>query len=311
MKDRILSSLLTLWIVSLVSFAAVELAPGDPAAMILGNVAGDVPPETLSRIRSVYRFDQPLLKRYGYWLGSVVRGDLGISLKTNRPVTTEFRTRIPVTAALACGALVLAVGLGVGLGTLSVFKEGGAVDHAVRAMSAISQSVPVFVFGLLFLYLFAFRMKWFPLFGWGGGGGLVLPILALGGTMGFSMARMIRNNLLEAVHSESFLAALGKGLPFRRAVVRHGLRNSLTSVITYLAARFAALLGGVVLVETLFALPGMGSCIYEAVSSRDYPVIQGYILFLGLVVVIANFAADGLVRLVDPRSGRGGGWTSR
>jgi ABC-type dipeptide/oligopeptide/nickel transport system permease component len=301
MRDRILTSLLTLWVVSLVSFFAVELAPGDPEEMILGNVSKDVDPETLVRIRSAYHFNQPPWKRYWQWAGSVGRGDLGVSLKTNRPVAAEFRARIPVSAVIAVGAMVLATGIGLGLGTVSVIKEGGAIDNAVRFLSAAFQSVPVFIIGLFMLYIFAFRLKMFPLFGAGRGMGFVLPVAALGTTMGFALARMIRSALLETVHMEPFLAALGKGMTYRRAVVRHGLRNSLTAVVTYLGVRFAVLLGGVVLVETLFALPGMGSYVFEAVSGRDYPVIQAYILFLGASVVTVNFCADGIVRIIDRR----------
>lgn len=301
MKDRILTSLLTLWLVSLVSFFAVELAPGDPAEMILGNVSRDIAPEALAGIRSFYRFDRPVLERYRRWAGAALRGNLGVSLKTNRPVTEELRTRIPVSAVIAVGSLILAVGLGLGLGTLSVLREGGLIDHAVRLLSAVFQSVPVFIIGLLFLYLFAFRAKLFPLFGPGNGEGFILPVAAVGTALGLSLARMIRNSLLETVHGEPFLAALGKGLSYRKAVVRHGLRNSLTGVVTWLGMRFAVLLGGVVLVETLFALPGMGSYIFEAVSSRDYPVIQAYILFLGTAVITVNLGADWLVRLIDRR----------
>lgn len=306
MKERILSSLITLWIVSLISFAAIELAPGDPAEMILGSVSKDVPQETLGRLHSVYRFDQPAWKRYCLWAGSVVHGDLGVSLKTNRPIISEFRTRIPVSIAIAAGSWVLAVWIGLGLGTLSVLREGGLADHAVRLLSTAFQSVPVFIFGILLIYVFSFRLRWFPLYGPAGGGGFVLPIVALGGTMGFSLARVIRNTLLEAIHTEHFMAVLGKGLTFRGAVIRHGLRNALTPAVTYLAVRLAALLGGVVLIETLFALPGMGSYIFEAVVSRDYPVVQAYILFLGLTVVIVNFGADCLVRIIDPRGAASG-----
>ncbi len=306
MKDRVLTSLLTLWLVSLVSFFAVDLAPGDPAEMVLGNTARDIAPETRARIRSYYGFDRPVLERYAHWAAAAVRGDLGVSLKTNRPVADELRARIPVSAVIAVGSMLLALAVGVGLGTLSVLKEGGAADHAVRLLSAAFQSVPVFIVGLLFLYVFAFRIQVFPLYGPGRGEGFVMPIAAVGTALGLALARMIRNTLLEAVHGEPFLAALGKGLTYRQAVIRHGLRNSLTSVVTYAGMRFAALLGGVVLIETLFALPGMGSYIFEAVSSRDYPVIQAYILFLGTAVVLVNLGADWLVRAIDRRGAASG-----
>jgi peptide/nickel transport system permease protein len=306
MRDRIISSLLTLWIVSLVAFAAVELAPGDPAELILGNVARDVPRETLDRIRAVYRFDEPAWKRYWLWAGNLVRGELGVSLKTNRPIATELLTRIPLSASLAAASILLACAIGLACGVLSALREGGVADHGVLILSALSQSFPVFIFGLVLIYLFAFRLRWFPLYGTGGGFGLALPTVTLGGAMGFSLARMLRNALLEAMHAEPFVAALGKGLSFRKAVLRHALRNSLTPAVTYMGMRLAVLLGGVVLVESLFALPGMGSYVFEAVSSRDYPVIQACILFLGLAVVVVNFLVDWLVRAIDRRGARSG-----
>ena len=179
--------------------------------------------------------------------------------------------------------------------------EGGFVDHAVRITASLFHSVPAFLVGLFALYLFSFKLELLPLYGVSGGSGLILPVLTLGGIMGLSLARVLRNALLETVHEEHFLAALGKGLSYPQAVLRHGLRNVLSLMVTYLAMRFAGLLGGLVLIETMFSLPGMGSYILEAISSRDLPVIQAYILFIGTVVLACNLSADLLVRWLDPR----------
>jgi ABC-type dipeptide/oligopeptide/nickel transport system permease component len=306
MLQRLASSLLTLLIVSVVSFAALELAPGDAAELMLGGVSREMSAEALARVRTASRLDRPAWERYVTWVGSVATGNLGMSLKTNRPVSAEFRTRIPVSAAIACGALVFATVLGMLLGIAGVLHEGRAVDHLVRGAAVAFHSVPAFIVGLLLIYLCSFRLGWLPLYGIGGGRGLVLPVLTLGGVMGFSLARIVRNALLDAIHEEYFLAALGKGMSYRQALVRHGLRNSLTPVVTYLAMRFAGMLGGIVLIESLFSLPGMGSYILEAVFSRDYPVIQGYMLFFCTVVLAANLSADLLVRLIDPRAARAG-----
>jgi peptide/nickel transport system permease protein len=216
----------------------------------------------------------------------------------------EFAARLPVTTTIAFAALALASLIGSVLGILSVLHEGGFVDHAIRIVASLFHSVPAFLIGLLALFLFSFKLALLPLYGVDGGSGLILPTLTLGAIMGLSLARVLRNALLEIVHEEHFLAALGKGLSYPQAVLRHGLRNSLSLVVTYLGMRFAGLLGGVVLIESMFSLPGMGSYILEAISSRDLPVIQAYILFFGTVVLASNLAADLMVRWLDPRAAK-------
>lgn len=301
MAQRIVSCFLTLLLVSFVSFLAVELAPGDPTRLLLGSTAQEIAPEALARIRSAQGFDAPFLERYLGWLKNLLSGNLGMSLKTNRPILSEFAARLPVTGLIAFGTLVLACILGFALGVLCVLHEGRFVDHAVRIAASLFHSVPAFLIGLFALYLFSFKLALLPLYGISGGGGLILPVLTLGGIMGLSLARVLRNALLEIVHEEHFLAALGKGLGYPQAVLRHGLRNVLSLMVTYLGMRFAGLLGGLVLIESMFSLPGMGSYILEAISSRDLPVIQAYILFIGSVVLACNLSADLLVRRLDPR----------
>lgn len=301
MAHRLISCFLTLVLVSFVSFLAVDLAPGDPTRLLLGGTAQEIAPEALDRIRSAQGLDAPFPERYLGWLKSILFGDLGVSLKTNRPILAEFAARLPITALIAFGALVLASITGFVLGVPCVLHEGGFVDHAVRITASLFHSVPAFLIGLFALYLFSFKLELLPLYGVSGGSGLILPVLTLGGIMGLSLARVLRNALLETVHEEHFLAALGKGLSYPQAVLRHGLRNVLSLMVTYLAMRFAGLLGGLVLIETMFSLPGMGSYILEAISSRDLPVIQAYILFIGTVVLACNLSADLLVRWLDPR----------
>lgn len=304
MGRRLASSLLTLVIASIVSFLALELAPGDATELIVGSASRELSPEALQRIRSAQGLDRSPPARYWSWLLSVSTGDFGVSLKTNRLVSSEFRARLPVSAAIAAGSLCIAIAVGLFLGIASVLHEGRLVDHAVRILAVACHSVPAFIVGLLLIYLCSFRLGWLPLYGVGGGRGLILPVLTLGGVMGFSLARIARNTLLDAIHEEYFLAALGKGMSFRQALVRNGLRNAMTPVVTYLAMRFAGMLGGIVLIESLFSLPGMGSYILEAVFSRDYPVIQGYMVFFCVVVVAANLGGDILVRIIDPRAAR-------
>jgi peptide/nickel transport system permease protein len=301
MTHRIVSCFLTLVIVSFVSFCAVELAPGDPTQLIVGNAVLNIAPEALARIRSSQGFDAPFLERYLGWLKSLLSGNLGVSLKTNRPIVSEFAARLPVTAVIAASSLALASLIGLALGILSVLHEGRVVDHAIRIAASLFHSVPAFLIGLLALFLFSYKLELLPLYGVDGGRGLILPSWTLGGIMGLSIARVLRNALLEIVHEEHFLAALGKGLSYPQAVLRHGLRNSFPLIVTYLGMRFAGLLGGIVLIESMFSLPGIGSYILEAISSRDLPVIQAYILFFGMAVLASNLSADLMVRWLDPR----------
>lgn len=304
MRRRLAASLLTLVIVSLVSFAAIDLAPGDPTTLVLGSASRDMSEEALARVRSAHGLDRSVWVRYVGWLRGVASGSLGVSLKTNRAVTVEFGARVPVTSAVAFGAICLATVLGLFLGVVSVVHEGKTLDHVVRAVAVASHAVPAFLVGLMLLYLCSFKLGWLPLYGISGGRGLVLPILTLGSIMGLSLARVVRNALLQAVHDEYFLAALGKGLSYSEAVLRHGLRNASTLVVSYLGMRFAGMLGGIVLIESIFALPGMGSYILEAILSRDYPVVGAYVPLFSTVVLIANLLADLVVRWIDPRAAR-------
>lgn len=304
MGARFISSLLTLVIVSLAAFAALECAPGDATELVLGSTARDISPDALARIRTAKQLDKPAWQRYAGWLRSVAKGNLGVSLKTNRPVTVELRTRLPISAAIAFGTLALGTLIGVSLGLLAVLQEGRWIDHLIRLAAVAFQAVPAFLIGFVAIYFCSFRLGWLPLYGVGGGQGLLLPILTLSLVLGLSLARITRATLLAVIHEEYFLAALGKGFSFRQALVRHGLRNALTPLITWLTMRFAGLLGGIVLIESLFSLPGLGSYVLEAVSSRDYPVLQSYMLLFSAVVVMANFGADLAVRWVDPRAAR-------
>jgi peptide/nickel transport system permease protein len=212
--------------------------------------------------------------------------------------------RLPHTVVLAFGAMGLAIFLGLISGLLSVFHEDGVVDHAIRLSAVLFLSLPSFLIGLLLLYIFSFRLGWTPLYGSSGASGYILPILTLGTVQGFYYARILRNSLIESVHREYFLAARGKGLSYRAAIIRHALRNAIPPLVSLIGLRFASLLGGVVIIESVFSLPGLGSYIFEAIASRDYTVIQGYVVFMGLAVITANLSADLALRLVDSRSTR-------
>lgn len=299
---RLLTSLFALGILTIVSFLAVELAPGDPAELILGNVAATVPPEAITHIRTFYHFDRPVAVRYFEWVGKVVRGDWGYSLKSGRKVTDELFDRLPATMKLALGSICFAAVLGLFLGVLSVFHENRPIDHLIRFMTVLVLSLPSFLIGLLLLYVFSFRLNWTPLYGAGTTSGFLLPVITLGLVQGLYYSRLLRNSLIESVHREYFLTALAKGLDYRKAVIRHALRNAVPPLVSVIGLRFAGLLGGVVIIETVFSLPGIGSYIFEAIASRDYTVIQGYVVCVGVTVVTMNLLADLTLRLIDPRT---------
>lgn len=301
---RLLTSLIAVIVLTAASFLAVELAPGDPTELILGNISATVSPVSMEHIRAFYHFDRPAPVRYLEWLGNFVRGNWGFSLKSGRAVTTEMKGRLPCTVILTFGVMGLAMLIGLLLGVSGALHENGAIDHAIRLSTVLFLSLPSFLFGLLLLYTFSFRLGWTPLYGSRGVSGFILPVVALGLVQGLYYARILRNALIESVHREYFLAALGKGLGYRAAIIRHALRNAIPPLVSLLGLRFASLLGGVVIIESVFSLPGLGSYIFEAIASRDYTVIQGYVVFVGLAVIAANLAADLMLRLVDPRSTR-------
>ncbi|MFA6470417.1 MAG: ABC transporter permease [Candidatus Latescibacterota bacterium] len=302
MLFRLLTSFFSIMILTVVSFLAIELAPGDPAELILGNVSTTIPRETVDHIQAFYHFDRPPLVRYLEWVGDVFRGDWGYSLKSGRKVTSELLDRLPTTLQLAFGSVFLAMVLGIILGTMSVFHENRPLDHLIRCITVFMLSLPSFLVGLLLLYVFSFRLNWTPLYGLGAVSGLILPVCTLGVVHGLYYSRLLRNSLIESVHREYFLAALAKGLPYRKAIIHHALRNAVTPLVSVIGLRFAGLLGGVVIIETIFSLPGIGSYIFEAIASRDYTVIQGYVVCMGVAVVTMNLLADLILRLIDPRT---------
>ncbi len=299
---RLLTSLIAVVILTIVSFLTIELAPGDPAELILGNISTTVSPEAMDHVRLYYHFDRPAPVRYLEWLGNIVLGNWGYSLKSGRAVTTEMKDRLPCTVTLALGAVVFAVIFGLILGLLSVFHENGVIDHAIRLSTVLFLSLPSFLIGLLLLYVFSFRLGLTPLYGSKGLSGYTLPVLTLGAVQGLYYARILRNSLIESVHREYFIAAMGKGMGYRAAIVHHALRNAIPPLVSLIGIRFASLLGGVVIIESVFSLPGLGSYIFEAIASRDYTVIQGYVVFMGLTVITVNLSVDLALRLIDPRA---------
>ncbi|MGA1286571.1 MAG: ABC transporter permease [Rubrivivax sp.] len=303
---RLLATLPVLLLVSLLTFALLWLVPGDPASMFLDTSATQ---EALDRVRREMGLDRPFLVRMGDWYWRVLQGDLGTSLLLNRGVTEAILERLPVTLSLTAIAFVFAVLIGVAAGVLAAVRHGRAADQGVMTLALLGLSIPEFWFGLVLIWLLAVTMQWFPagdyvafaqdplLWAWH----LALPAFTLACVqMGF-IARMTRSSMLEVLGQDYVRTARAKGLPEPYVVLRHGLTNAMVPIVTVMGIMVGALLGGAVVTEQVFSLPGLGRLIIGAVLSRDFPVIQGGLLFLAVIYLAVNLAVDLLYAALDPR----------
>jgi len=303
---RLLATLPVLLLVSLLTFALLWLVPGDPASMFLDTSATQ---EALDRVRREMGLDQPFLVRMGDWYWRVLQGDLGTSLLLNRGVTEAILERLPVTLSLTAIAFVFAVLIGVAAGVLAAVRHGRAADQGVMTLALLGLSIPEFWFGLVLIWLLAVTMQWFPagdyvafaqaplLWAWH----LALPAFTLACVqMGF-IARMTRSSMLEVLGQDYVRTARAKGLPEPYVVLRHGLTNAMVPIVTVMGIMVGALLGGAVVTEQVFSLPGLGRLIIGAVLSRDFPVIQGGLLFLAVIYLVVNLVVDLLYAALDPR----------
>lgn len=287
--------------VTFLAFFLIHLAPGDPVSVMLGS---DYTPEAAADLRRVYGLDRPLAVQYGLWLGQVFRGHLGRSVYEPRTVSSLIVERAKTTAMLAGASMAVALGLGVPLGVLSATRRNTVLDHVARVVSVAGISVPVFWFGLLLIVLFAVHLGWLP----PGGSvreygvrALILPSLALGLSMMALIARITRSTVLDALFADYVRTARAKGAPGWRVVWLHAFRNSLIPLVTVIGLQVGALLGGAVLTETVFTLPGLGRLLVDSIAQRDYTVISGVILTTTVIFIIVNFLVDIAYALLDPR----------
>jgi len=284
--------------ISLIVFGLLHLAPGDPAFVLAGE---DAAPADIQQIRVNLGLNKPLYVQYGLWASRVVRGDLGRSIITRRPVITEIRSRIWPTTELATAAMVLATVLGVIIGVVSATYQYSFVDHVAMVGALLGVSLPIFWVGLMMIFLFSVELRWFPTGGAAGIRALVLPALALGAASVAIIARMTRSSLLEVIRQDFTRTARAKGLSARAVIFRHALRNALVPVVTVISLQFGYLLGGAVVTETVFSRPGLGRMLVDAIRSRDFPVVQGGLMILGAAFVVMNAAVDVLYAYLDPR----------
>ncbi|WBB80657.1 ABC transporter permease [Micromonospora sp. WMMD882] len=303
---RLLQSVIVLLGVTLVVFLLLQLVPGDPVRVALGT---RFDPQTYEALRSRAGLDQPLATQYLNYVGRALTGDLGVSFRSGQPVTTIVLDRLPATLSLAGTAIVFAVLLAVPLGVLAGVRSGTAVDHAVRVFSQFGVSVPDFWMGIMGILLFAGVLGWLPPSGYVAltedparwASHVLLPAVTVGLVTASILTRFIRSSVLEALAEDYVRTAEAKGLRPRVVVLRHVLRNALIPVVTVVAVQLASLLGGVIVIEVLFAWPGIGRLTYDAVQARDYPVLQGAILLVAALFLLVNLLVDILYARLDPR----------
>ncbi|OGF97666.1 MAG: hypothetical protein A3F83_08655 [Candidatus Glassbacteria bacterium RIFCSPLOWO2_12_FULL_58_11] len=309
---RLLALLPVLWGIATIVFALMYVVPGDPARLMAGQNASA---ETIELIRVRLGLDRPVHERYWIFLKNLARGELGYSYRQRRPVAGVILERFPATLELALAAVLIALVLGVGAGVLAARFHGSWPDYGVMALSLLGISTPVFWLGLMLIVVFSVWLGWLPVGGYGESGEmryLILPALSLSAISTGYFSRITRSSFLEVLRGDFILAARARGIPERRILGRHALRNAAVPLVTVVGTNLAGLLGGAVATETVFAWPGIGRAIYDAILLRDLPVVEGGVIFLAFIFVVANLAIDLLYLWIDPRvrlpgfSGAGG-----
>ena len=295
---RLLLAIPTLVGVLVVVFALLYVAPGDPVLEMVGERADSA---TIARLRKELRLDEPLPNQFAHYAGGALRGDLGRSYITGRPILRDIRERFPKTLELAAAAMLLAAITGITIGVASAAHPGGWFDRIAMALTYVGISAPVYWVGLILILLFAVILRWLPPSGFGDVRYLVLPALALGSRSIAFLARMTRSTMLEVLGGDYIRTARAKGLRERVVLGRHALRNALIPVITVLGLDFGYYLTGSILTETIFSWPGLGRYVVNAISRRDLPAIQGSVLFLSVVFVLVNLITDLVYAAADPR----------
>jgi peptide/nickel transport system permease protein len=304
---RLATAIPVLWGVSLVTFLVINVMPGDAAQQLLG---ANATPDQVAQLRSQLHLDQPVFERYVNWLGDVVTGDLGSSFASDQPVTSILSERLPVTFELLGYAFIVSLGLTVPVALLAARRPNGIVDRLSMMVSMVGLSVANYVLALLLVYVFAVKLDWLPAIGyvnpadgiWPFIKSLTLPAVSIGFPLFCFYTRLLRADILEQMQGEDYvLTARAKGIGPWRVLIRHALPNSLFGLLTLVALNLGTLIGATVIIESIFALPGIGQSLLQAINNRDVAVIEAIVLVLSVVVVVANLIADLLYAVLDPR----------
>ncbi|SEI50147.1 ABC transporter permease [Pseudomonas sp. NFACC07-1] len=303
---RLLSAIPTLILVSLFVFTLQKLLPGDPVLAMAGE---ERDPAVMEYLRDKYRLNDPIPVQYLNWVGNVLTGDFGTSLRTEQPVTTLLASKLPVTLELAVLALLIALLIGIPTGIISAVRKGTVVDYGANVIALSGISIPHFWLGILLIMVFAVKLQWLPASGFVPMGEdfgqnlktLILPAFVLGAGLSGVLMRHTRSAMLEVLRTDYVRTARAKGLRPRTVILKHALRNALMPIVTLTTLLFGELLGGAVLTEQVFSIPGFGKMIVDAVFNRDYAVVQGVVLCIAIGFLLLNLLADVLYRMINPR----------
>ena len=295
---RVLYTLPVIWLVVSLVFFLIHLVPGDPVLQMLGEGA---PAADVQATRHAYGLDQTLSQQYFHYWKGVLHGDLGSSLRYNQSVSTLILQRYPYTLQLTLAALIVAILLSVPAGVRSAQRRNRWDDRTLSVVSLFGLSFPNFALGPILILLFSIKMGWLPVSGSGTFANIVLPAITMGGSLAAILTRMVRTSMLEELGQDYIRTARAKGLTERTVVYRHALRNAMIPVITVLGLQFGALLAGAIVTEKIFSWPGLGRLVVDAISNRDYALVQGCLLSIGLTYVLVNLLTDVAYRWINPR----------
>ncbi len=285
--------------VTIAVFAMLHLVPGDPVQMMLGEF--QTSPEQIEKLKAQLYLDEPLPQQYGRYLTNALQGDLGYSIRSKRPVMDEIRDNLPSTLVLTLSGLGVAIVIGMTLGIVAAVKQNTWADLAAMIIAMLGVSMPSFWLGLLLIFAFSLKLEWFPATGGGDLRHLILPAVTLGLGASAIIARLTRSTMLEVLRQEYIVTARAKGLRGSVVILRHALRNAMIPTVTILGLQFGQLLAGTVVIETVFGRPGIGRLIVSAILEKDFPLVQGIVLFIAISYVLINLLVDVLYAVLDPR----------
>ncbi|MDH3660359.1 MAG: ABC transporter permease [Alphaproteobacteria bacterium] len=296
--QRVLAALVTIWITTIAVTLLIHAVPGDPVRIMYAKFQST--PEQIEAVRIALGLDQPIYIQYGLYVSRLFQGDLGRSIVGDQPVLDILLTRFPPTLLLATTSLVIAVVIGLSLGFLAAYKRGTVIDVGAMVLAVLGVSIPHFWLGLLLLFFFALQLGWLPVAG-SDLRSLILPALTLGLANAAVLARLTRSAMIDIFDQDFVRTARAKGLPKTMVLYRHALRAGLVPIVSMMGLQFAYMMGGAIVVENVFAWNGVGRLAIEAVFARDYPLIQGFILFFATVIVLVSLVIDLLYAVLDPR----------
>ena len=296
---RLLIGIPVIWGVATIVFFLLRVLPGDPAQLMLQGTGGNA--DQIARLRHNLGLDEPILVQYEHYITDALQGDLGTSLRNNVPVTQEIRQQFPATLELTAAGMVIAIVVGMILGIISAIWQHSMVDSLATAIAMFGICAPSFWLGLLLIFFFSFRLGWFPATGTWGLSHIALPAITLGAGAAAVIARLVRSSMIEALNQDFIVVARAKGLSQTAVTLRHALKGALIPAVTLIGLQFGSLLGGAVIIETVFSRQGIGHLAVQSILAKDYTTVQGIVLFIAIAYVIVNLVVDLLYAFLDPR----------